>query len=676
MILRKLRLENIRSYKDAEIEFQLGKTLFEGDIGSGKSTILMAIEFALFGLGSEKGAALLRTGASEGKVGLIFEVDGKECTVTRGLSRKRNAIQQTEGVFKSPEESLDLSPTELKEKVLEALGFNEPPDPKAQSVIYRYAVFTPQEEMKTILLLSADLRLQTLRKAFRIEDYKTAADNARELSNRIRMRSGELDAATGDLLVLEKRIEDLSGQVQIKQQALEALAQVEQEKENLLNSLKSERNKLQAAELELSAVTAEIAHAEKTIGTKKREIENAREEVKRIKEKSKRTGLKVEELEAVDNPTAKSQEELKKEIKSLEKREKELRKVETQVEAKIGDYESIRENMRCPTCDRPADPAEFEEKIKAKKAEREDASNDVNACVLLMDETRNLLEKKGEYDIAQDKLGDLRKELDEYEKESEKWSSKISSAQEELEDEKKKLGTAKVGLERLKETSKKLRELEDELETVEKGLRKIRDEISAAKTSVKDWNRQIEEYGEQVKEKKERKSRAEALKEYRMWIDDYFLPSLGLIERNVMLSINQDFNSNFQKWFGILVEDPEKEASVDEDFTPLISQDGYEQDVRYLSGGEKTSVGLAYRLALNTIVQKVATGMRSNLLILDEPTDGFSKEQLGKVREILDEIQSPQIIIVSHEKELESFADQIYVVSKHQGESKIIMREA
>ena len=49
MIVKKLVLNNIRSYKNQAIDFPLGRTLFEGDIGSGKSTILMAIEFALFG---------------------------------------------------------------------------------------------------------------------------------------------------------------------------------------------------------------------------------------------------------------------------------------------------------------------------------------------------------------------------------------------------------------------------------------------------------------------------------------------------------------------------------------------------------------------------------------------------------------------------------------------------
>ena len=52
MILESIELKNIRSYDDQKIEFPKGITLFEGDIGSGKSSILMAVEFALFGTGS------------------------------------------------------------------------------------------------------------------------------------------------------------------------------------------------------------------------------------------------------------------------------------------------------------------------------------------------------------------------------------------------------------------------------------------------------------------------------------------------------------------------------------------------------------------------------------------------------------------------------------------------
>ena len=119
------------------------------------------------------------------------------------------------------------------------------------------------------------------------------------------------------------------------------------------------------------------------------------------------------------------------------------------------------------------------------------------------------------------------------------------------------------------------------------------------------------------------------------------------------------------------MEDSTKESCIDEEFTSIIEQDGYEQYYGYMSGGERTSLALAYRLSLNTNVQKVSAGIKSNLLILDEPTDGFSKEQLFKIREILDELKCPQVIMVSHEKELESFADHVLTVEKKNGVSQI-----
>jgi len=102
VILRSLKLENVRSYKTATIAFPQGISLFEGDIGSGKSTILMAIEFALFGLGSQKGGSLLKTNESKGSVSLAFAVDGDEYVVRRTLVRKGGNVQQGEGHLEGP----------------------------------------------------------------------------------------------------------------------------------------------------------------------------------------------------------------------------------------------------------------------------------------------------------------------------------------------------------------------------------------------------------------------------------------------------------------------------------------------------------------------------------------------------------------------------------------------
>ena len=52
--------------------------------------------------------------------------------------------------------------------------------------------------------------------------------------------------------------------------------------------------------------------------------------------------------------------------------------------------------------------------------------------------------------------------------------------------------------------------------------------------------------------------------------------------------------------------------------------------------------------------------------------EGFSKNQLGKIREMLDELKSEQIILGSHEKELETYVDNIFQISKQDGISKIV----
>ena len=100
---------------------------------------------------------------------------------------------------------------------------------------------------------------------------------------------------------------------------------------------------------------------------------------------------------------------------------------------------------------------------------------------------------------------------------------------------------------------------------------------------------------------------------------------------------------------------------------------GYDIPLENLSGGEKTSCALAYRLALNKVINDVISTIKTNqLLILDEPTDGFSSQQLEKVRDVLEQLQLPQIIIVSHEPKIESFVQNVIHIVKEQHVSHVI----
>ena len=94
-----------------------------------------------------------------------------------------------------------------------------------------------------------------------------------------------------------------------------------------------------------------------------------------------------------------------------------------------------------------------------------------------------------------------------------------------------------------------------------------------------------------IANKQSQLNRANLLTEYRIWLQDYFAKALDNIERHVMSSYQQEFNGYFQQFFAALVEDQTKDARIDDDFTPLIEQDGYEQNLKYLSGGELLRIG-------------------------------------------------------------------------------------
>jgi exonuclease SbcC len=163
------------------------------------------------------------------------------------------------------------------------------------------------------------------------------------------------------------------------------------------------------------------------------------------------------------------------------------------------------------------------------------------------------------------------------------------------------------------------------------------------------------------------------LAEKQNWLKEKFSSFVNLIESHIMQKVHEEFEAYFQKWVSVLLEDESINAKLDEDFTPNVEQNGFLMNIGDLSGGEKTSFALAYRLALNKVINDVLSVIKTkDLLILDEPTDGFSSEQLDKVRDVLEQLDIAQIIIVSHEPKLESFVQNIIRIDKNHHTSRVL----
>ena len=212
MILKKISLNNIRSYGSQEITFNNRSVLLSGDIGSGKTSILLAIEFALFGLQpGQRGSSLLRNGEDSGGVSMEFEVEGKKVFIERTLKRGKT-VSQDYAAITIDDVKEEIAVTELKSRVLDLLNYPKEFS-KKQNLLYKFTVYTPQEEMKQIILQDAKTRVNTLRHIFGIDKYKKVIENTSILISKVKdekkIKEGMTLTLDQDKLNIASKEEDL-----------------------------------------------------------------------------------------------------------------------------------------------------------------------------------------------------------------------------------------------------------------------------------------------------------------------------------------------------------------------------------------------------------------------------------------------------------------------------------
>ncbi|MBD3310143.1 AAA family ATPase [Candidatus Woesearchaeota archaeon] len=227
-------------------------------------------------------------------------------------------------------------------------------------------------------------------------------------------------------------------------------------------------------------------------------------------------------------------------------------------------------------------------------------------------------------------------------------------------------------LEKMKGIEEAYSKLKQEFEDVQEGLNDMLLKKARAEGDLKGVESVIETLLRDIKNKEMFLKRLEHLSQMQQWLSGSFLRLMSLMEKHIMLQVYHSFNELFTHWFDLLIEDENINARLDDEFTPQVEQNGYEIDIGHMSGGEKTALALAYRLSLNKVINDLISTIKTKeLLILDEPTDGFSSEQLDKIKDVLDELGISQVILVSHESKIESFVDNVIKVQKDEHVSSV-----
>jgi len=679
MILRKIYLENIRSYEKQEVEFPEGFTLLSGDVGSGKTSILLGVEFALFGLQpGQRGSSLLRNGAEDGKVILEFEVDGKTVIIERNLKRGKT-VSQTNCSIDINGEKKEISVTELKNEVLEILNYPKEFS-KKQNVLYKFTVYIPQEEMKQIIIQDSETRMNTLRHVFGIDRYKRILENASILSVKIRE---EKRAKEGLISTLERDKTELYSkekEFELKYIDLDLFEKDIFEKREKRENIQKEKEEISRKIEEKRKLQQELEKTSLVILNKKNSISENDKTIQQL-------SLQIEEAEKIHFDESKINE-FANSISIGKKKKEELQSNLMEISSQIHVLKAKNEENfslhtkffsleMCPTCLQNVDSvykanvlnkvhsdmAENNKKLKIAEEERSSLLGKIKQIDLEVSQKEKELEALKFLRIRLQSVQEKRERLSGIRK-------LVLSLEKDIELLNQHTKTLKGSVFELSKFDSifelKSKELQESM-NVEKEA-----EIRTAelKKEIYLFEIQIKSLQVKIKQTEELKKKFNYLSELEEWVSKQFVQLITITEKSVMVKLKSSFSKFFQEWFSMLVSDSFN-TRLSEDFTPIIEQQDYELDYNYLSGGERTAIALAYRLALNQIINSLLSKIKTrDLIILDEPTDGFSEQQLDKMRDVLQQLNVKQLIIVSHEQKIEGFVQNVLRFKKEMGVSK------
>jgi exonuclease SbcC len=240
MVPVRLQLRNFLSYGDnppQEIDLQgVHMAALVGNNGAGKSALLDAITWALFGKARSGNDQLLRQGANEMSVTFEFEVEGQLYRVRRRFSRKSRTHtvvleQQLDGKRWRPIVT-ESKVRAVDEEIQRLLGMDYD--------TFVNTVFMPQGRSGEFMNLDPSERRDLLAQLLGLEDYEKLAEKARE---RAKTLSGQISEG-------EKHLKDIESELSQKPQIVAEFEKKQRERDH--------------AEQVLRQMDEEIAHVQRT----------------------------------------------------------------------------------------------------------------------------------------------------------------------------------------------------------------------------------------------------------------------------------------------------------------------------------------------------------------------------------------------------------------------------
>ena len=686
-----VQLENIRSHVKSTVPFTSGFNCVVGGVGCGKSSIMYAVDFALFGESVTRSFEyLLRDGASHGKVFVQFSQNGKTYKITRGLFRKGVGISQDSDSLSLYEEDTliaSIKTDAVAEQIKIVTGLNRD--------LYREIVWFRQEHLKELLDAAPRDRQKRLDELLGLSDYETAWSNVvqyqRDYETEKRVYTKDPDVinleklgndyncVTEEFTLIEMDLETLTQKlVNIKHVLEEAEQNLKLLEEKKCQSEELRRKEIQA-QTNLQSVTNTLSSLTQKFEDKKTLIENL---CQRQISMSAQKKLYLTKIEQAGLPANQSFDQIAPFLAIFDDKISSLRGEQEaatkSIQADQKRTSQLSQEDKCPLCVQPLTgqyKIDLLNRIEQENADRQKTINHLRLEIADLQKAKT---------IASDAYlnlrtcltseNELKLRITEEENNLTKLTEEFKTQQKFETDQRTQYTLIQNELAQLN-----LSDLDTARTRRDQAFKQYYCLVSDLKTKEnhkKDLLRRIDEIKMRIDRAQEKTEKIEKL--------ERVIEILGAM-RDAYRSIQPKLRREFVKILRVCIqqildsitssETPLLNIIIDDTYTPYMkTESGVDREVSNLSGGERTLLAFAYRLGLGQLIMQSQTGNGLSLLMLDEPTENLGSED-GSIEHLADAISKlrtiEQIIAVTHSETFADKATHVITLEKDSGISKV-----
>ncbi|MDA8720621.1 AAA family ATPase [Nitrosopumilus sp.] len=687
-MITSIELGDFLAHSETKLEFEKGVTIFVGENGAGKSSIIDGITFSLFGQHTRKSnKGLIKRGSNQGYSKIEFSINGKQYETVRKINSKGGLVATFSEITK--EGRVEIAAGERKQ-------FGESMTEQVEKTIgmdfekLKIASIVQQGELNSIINAKPKEFKELLNAIIGIDKLDVASESMKKVTKEFR------EKIKTDLGYDDTHIEILERDLERSQQEIK---EAEPEKNQLELKQKQIHEELKKLQKELEIETPKIDKIKQLELRKDELLRYVKDTMKEIQQKISENERKIRDCEGCFD-----------EIKLKVDFESKIQKVEEAVDDTLKKIQEMTSQI-----------ASLKEKqILASKLQLKD--NKCPVCDSIVEKLNPFFQEehiKEEIIKLQENIKLKEKERDMYTQKKKEFLEKVQktrdaeatlrahsiNTKEELMEIQKETQIQKIKLPMINNNDlKEISQMDDHSKVIfenilklevdtkgfsEKEFLNLKKTISEKQTNLSQMDQQIGGILEKIdKAKRQIETIQKVILELK--IVKKYVSKLDKVQTNIF-SRDGSVATSLRSWAlnSISVKASEYLSFLNTKIQRIalsekardVSIACYSKtevlELESLSGGEKVSVALALRLGMASLLGS----SNLNLMILDEPTthlDAERKKSLVRVLSQLTEIsnsQTPmQFLIITHDAEIfeDSNVEQIYKFESKEEGSKVI----